>query len=261
MLKFDEFTELLEKVAPLSLSELSIANGGYDNSGVIVKCGEQVKSILFSLDLSLESVKRAVELGCDTILTHHPAIYYPIKNLSIDDVNTAPLVIAMQNSISIISMHLNLDVAEMGIDSQLALGLGANNVRILDELEKGLGYGREFNVNMSLEQFVKQIKEVFNTQKIIAYGAGEVEIVASFCGAGCSHALDAFRMGKSNADTIVTSDLAHHEIKEIIENGKKLVILPHYVSEDYGFNNFYQCVTEMLNGKADTHYFKDKRFS
>ena len=55
---------------------------------------KEINKILFSLDLSNETLKKAVELGCDTIVTHHPAIYNPVKRLSIND-DTAPIVNAI----------------------------------------------------------------------------------------------------------------------------------------------------------------------
>ncbi len=259
MLKFNRFFGVLESLAPLKLSELSIADGGYDNSGIIVKNGQTINDVLFSLDLSDLSVQKAVELGCDTIVTHHPAIYYPIKNLSIDGENSA-LLTAIKNRISVISMHLNLDIADKGIDACLASGLGAKDVKILELVDETHGYGREFDLGIDLIEFVENIKREFSTDRVIYYGNGKCNKVASFCGGGASHALKAVAKGVTNADTIVTSDLAHHEIKEIIEKNKNLIILPHYVSEEYGFKKFYQCVTDTLGGEILTRYFQDKRF-
>jgi putative NIF3 family GTP cyclohydrolase 1 type 2 len=77
---------------------------------------------------------------------------------------------------------------------------------------------------------------------------------------GSSHALSAVVQGKTNADTIITSDMPHHVIKELIEKNKNIILIPHYVAEDYGFNKFYAYVKEQLNGKIQAYYFDDKRF-
>ena len=61
-------------------------------------------------------------------------------------------------------------------------------------------------------------------------------------------------------DTVVTSDLAHHVLKELIEKGKNVVILPHYVSENYGFNEFFKVMGKRLSQSVETFYFLDKRF-
>ena len=66
--------------------------------------------------------------------------------------------------------------------------------------------------------------------------------------------------GLTDADTIISSDMPHHVLKELIENGKNVVIIPHYVSEQYGFNKFYQYVSQKLTDDIETFYFIDDRF-
>ena len=123
MYSLNSFFTLLDKIAPLSYSEMQVENGAYDNSGILVKTHDFVNSALFSLDLSAEAVKKAKRLKCDTVVTHHPAIYRPIKTLSVEG-ETAPVAEALLNGLNIISMHLNLDVADGGIDCCLCKGLG-----------------------------------------------------------------------------------------------------------------------------------------
>lgn len=249
----------LEKLAPLSLSQKMIEKGSYDNSGIIVDNNTPVRKVLFSLDLSLLAVEKAVEFGCDTILTHHPAIYMPIKNLSENGI-TKPLIRAIKAGLNVISMHLNLDVATSGIDECLAAGLGATDSKIIELVTEKQGYGREFNVkSVDISDYVDGIKEQFKSDKIICYGKGTVNRVASFCGSGGDSALSGVVSGLS-IDTIITSDLAHHVLKELIESGKKVIIIPHYVSEQFGFNKFSNLVEKTLNGKVQTFYFEDKRF-
>ena len=250
--------ELLEGVCPLSLSYKMIEKGSYDNSGLLVKTSEKAEKILFSLDLSSAVVDKAIELGCDTIVTHHPAIYEPLKSLSITG-ETAPITLAIKNQINIISMHLNLDIATDGIDQLLVKGLGGENVEILSLVDGEHGYGRQAIINeCKLEDFVQKIKATFNSDKIIAYGNGSVNKIASFCGSGASQAVECLQ--NLSAETIVSSDIPHHHLKVLIESGKNVVIIPHYVSEQYGFNNFYALLTKLLEGKAKTFYFLDKRF-
>ncbi|MBE5737489.1 MAG: Nif3-like dinuclear metal center hexameric protein [Clostridiales bacterium] len=258
MCKLSNLMTVLQEIAPLSLSQKMIEKGDYDNSGLIIESSDTADKILFSLDLSVEVVERAKELGCDTIITHHPAIYAPIKNLSVND-QTKALILAIQNRISVISMHLNLDIASAGIDHSLALGLGGRDIKILDLIDGEHGYGRVSTVDkQSLVQFVEKVERTFETRKLVYYGNREVNKIASFCGSGGSQALQC--CDNDEVDTVITSDLAHHHLKELIENDKNVVILPHYVSEQYGFNKFYQAVSEKLNGKAQTFYFVDNRF-
>ncbi len=258
MYKINDLMTLIDEIAPLSLSQKLIDSGSYDNSGLLVKLSDKADKILFSLDLSIASVECAIKNGCDTIITHHPAIYMPVKTISID--GDKALALALKNGLNIISMHLNLDVARCGIDNCLCQGLGGTNIEIIDVVDGENGYGRRAKINkQSIDAFVENIKKTFGAQKVNYYGDRPVEKYASFCGSGGSHAVD-YLDRLNDVDTIVTSDLAHHQIKEFIEKDKNVVIIPHYVSEQFGFSKFYELVSKKLDEKAQTFYFLDNRF-
>ena len=259
MYSLKEFLALLEQVAPLSISYATIEQGGYDNSGIIVKSHDSVNCVLFSLDCSLSAVERAIELGCDTLVTHHPAIYRPVKSLG-QDTDTYSIVKAIENKINVISMHLNLDMADNGIDQSLALGLGAEKTKILDYTTEKHGYGREYIVSTDTATLKGRIESVFNTKKAVFYGDGKIDKIASFCGSGGENAVVAVEKGITDADTIITSDLPHHLLKPLIECGKKVVILPHYVSEQYGFEKFYNQIKVGAKERAQIYYYLDERF-
>lgn len=245
--------------APIEISHKAIEQGDYDNSGIIVNSKREVKKVLFSLDLSMESVKKGIELGVDTIITHHPAIYSPIKRLDVDGEN-AELLLAIKSNMNVVSMHLNLDMAKLGIDHYLAVGLGADNYDILSFVDDGVGYGREFGIESDAKALLERAIAVFGSDKIVLYGQGKVEKVASFCGSGGSHAESAVKSNKTKADLIVTSDLPHHLLKELVERGKKVMIIPHYVSEQFGFEKFYEYVKGKIEPDITAYYFLDKRF-
>ena len=255
-MKLSYLLSVLDKVCPLKLSYDCIAQGGYDNSGLLVKTHDKVNKILFSLDFSDKCLETALSIGADTVITHHPAIYNPIKTLDTTGENCL-IAKAVQNGLNIISMHLNLDIANGGIDESLAYGLGGKN---LTTLNIGfIGYGKEFTVKKTtLNDYAKTIEKTFNTKKLLVYGDGEetVENVASFCGAGGSEGMSY----DGKADLIVTSDISHHEIKAIIEKGKKLIILPHYTAESYGFTKFYNKITEIIGSEVQTEIFVDQRY-
>ena len=129
-------------------------------------------------------------------------------------------MLAIKNQINVISMHLNLDIADDGIDQRLSKGLGGENVEILDLVDDKNGYGRQADVEkISLADFVDKIKKNFMSDKIVAYGDKEVNKIASFCGSGSSQAVEC--LDRLTADTIVSSDIPHHHLKTLIENGRR----------------------------------------
>ena len=259
MYSLKEFFQVLDRFAPIELGRKMLENGGYDNSGIIVANHDSIKKVLFTLDLTKVAVKKAVELGCDTVVTHHPAIYNPIKSLGVTD-DTVALLEAVKQGLNVISMHLNLDIAENGIDHSLACGLGAKEMRVLEVIDGENGYGREIKIDEILvSELVKNIKKTFETDKIIAYGSGKTCEIASFCGSGSSSCLQAFISQTTDAGTVVTSDIPHHVLLALIERGKNVIIIPHYVSENYGFKRYCDKITSEI-GEIQTHYFSDKRF-
>lgn len=263
MYDLNAFVSLLDGYAPLELSRKMIEKGDYDNSGLLVKCSSAVNKVLFTLDLTETAVKRAVRLGCDTVVTHHPAIYSPLKSLSDTDLLSSAVLNAVKRGINVISMHLNLDVADGGIDACLCQGLGGLSFKILEMLDEKHGYGREFSVApVTLKDYLAKAKKTFGTNKIITYGKSNAVIkkVASFCGGGASHAEKCVINNTAQADLIVTSDMAHHVIKEILDSGKCVMIIPHYASEEYGFKKYYERVKATIGSEVPTYYFDDKRF-
>jgi dinuclear metal center YbgI/SA1388 family protein len=100
----------------------------FDNVGLLIGDGEQeVTKALVSLDCTLQTIAEAKEKGCQLIITHHPVIFSPLKNLLSGSI---PYKL-VKNNISVISMHTNLDIAENGgVNACLCKALGIENTEI-----------------------------------------------------------------------------------------------------------------------------------
>ena len=248
-MKLSDFYALLNEVAPKKLSDEYCAQyHGYDNSGILVDCGEELVGALFTLDLTNAAIEKALAIGANLIVTHHPAIYGKIGNICVDDsaLLGGKLVKCLRNGISVVSMHLNLDTADGGIDESLMDGVmlatgseNKKNVEIMKLLEYG-GYGRAYDVESgTLGDLVDNMKNVFRTQRILVYGAADKKIsrVASFCGAGGDEEGVAFAK-KCGADVMISSDFKHHVLTLAVESGLAVIALTHYASENYGFEKY-----------------------
>lgn len=251
-MKTGEFYRLLDDYAPFSLSdELCRSENLYDNSGVIVDCDNDFSSVLVCLDLTKEAVKKAKEMGCGLILTHHPAIYKAVKQID------GAVLDAVKNGISVVSAHLNLDCAPMGVDYFFARGLGAKNARILTPLSLG-GYGRMFRSYMTLGEFVINAIRKFLT-RVDFYGDenSSVGTVVSFCGEG----LDEETALSVDADTYCSADIKHHVLKYLLENGKNVVNFSHFASENYGMRKIAGQLEKIFSpANIKIYFFDDKRF-
>lgn len=239
----------LEKVAPVSLSDDFCKKYNlYDNSGLIINCGEEASGVLFALDLSMPAVKEAAARGYNLIVTHHPAIYGGISKLdAVSNPQSAVLCECVRRGISVISMHLNFDAAPRGIDYYLMRGLGGENPDILAPVNGG-GYGRLYSVNYNdFGEMVQKARAEFSRDKLLAYGDMSKKIgkAASFCGAGCDDKAIAFAVS-GGADVFVSSDMKHHEITALLSHGINVLHMTHYASENYGFNKIYSDIKEKL---------------
>ncbi len=259
-MRLKELYELIDKYAPFALSrEYCERYGAYDNSGVIVDCGEEISCVLFSLDLSRRAVERAKEEGADCIVTHHPAIFRAVKGLRAGGEGDAVLACA-RAGISVISAHLNLDAAKEGIDDALMRGLGGKKPLAVKDVLTGGGYGRVFDgMRMSFPTFVSFVRRTFSTERTVAYGERNVERIASFCGAGLGEEEAEFAAA-NGADTVVSSDGKHHVIAAAVERGLNVLLLPHYAAENYGFMRFADAMKARLGGRARAVAFTDERF-
>lgn len=259
----EEVLNLLEtRVAPIKVSDGFCAKyRTYDNSGIIINCGNKVSGALFSLDLSEAAADEAIKLGYNLIVTHHPAIYGGISRFDLTScAQSRALAKCLKGGVSVISMHLNFDAAPEGIDYYLMCGLGGENAKVLAQVEGG-GYGRVFDVcPRTMPRLTQEIQKNFNTRRLIVHGNsdGEINKIACFCGAGLDDAAVEFAKAEK-AGAVVSSDLSHHRISELVESGIAVIQLTHYCAENYGFKRIYQNLKTKL--QVPSSYFCDERFA
>lgn len=244
----------LEEVAPVALSDTFCKTYSmYDNSGIIVDCGTQINGAMFSLDLSDAVLAEAEKSGYNLIVTHHPAIFGGISHLYPGDL----VAECIRRGISVISMHLNFDVAPEGIDYHLMQGLGGKTAQILSPVTGG-AYGRVYDITpVIFSDYKKHVKETFSTDRALFYGDDNklIKKVASFCGAGCDDKAINFAKTKG-ADAFVSSDMKHHEIIALLHQGINVIHLTHYSAESYGFNKIYLKIKEGLQIPSSFYFDK-----
>ena len=230
-----EIIAAMENLAPLKLSDEFVKTyGGYDNSGVIIPVPKDVSGVVFSLDLTKKAVERAIKRGANLIITHHPAIYHPLKNFE----ENSALYSAAKNGLGVVSYHLNLDCAKRGTDYYLAAAAGADKRQILMPLKAPeTGYGSLFSVpETSVSALAEKLKKELNAEKVAVYGGDKkVSRIASFCGAGFDE--EGFAL-IGDAEAVVSSDIPHHMLVAASERGVSVINLTHYASEFYGFKKF-----------------------
>ena len=274
-MKSTEFFNIIEPIAPIAYSkEFCSRYGAYDNSGLLIDCGNEVRAAVFALDLSATAVEKAAKIGAGAIVTHHPAIYSKLSSLSYGDETGGAVLAAARAGISVISMHLNLDAAEDGIDECLARAVrlaardalgepgceaataagdtaGAAEEKMLNFACGSGGYGRVYDLAGGKEVSAAALKlsldRVISGKHTLLYASAykKVKRAASFCGAGADEEAVAFAV-KNGADALISSDFKHHILKEAVSRGMAVIAPTHYASESYGFEKFYLKVKKIV---------------
>lgn len=255
-MKLSEIYKIADEIAPKKLSdEYCLSCGAYDNSGILVDVDEEITGIVCALDLTDGAIDKAVASGANLILTHHPAIYGKIGDVRADTPLGKKLIRCIRGGISVLSMHLNLDCAEGGIDESLMQGIlyssGAgtrsNSFESFHKLSQG-GYGKAYDIKeITLGTLVDGINKTFETERTLVYGERERKIkrAASFCGAGGDEDAIDFA-AEQDADVFISSDIKHHLLLYAKEKGLAVIALTHAASETYGFKKYYEKIRQAV---------------
>jgi dinuclear metal center YbgI/SA1388 family protein len=93
----------------------------WGNSGLQVGDWDQpVTRVGLALDATLDTVARAEAAGCDLLLTHHPLIFHPLKNLDRHRGPGAVIWAAQAAGLAVFALHTNWDQAAGGVAEALA---------------------------------------------------------------------------------------------------------------------------------------------
>ena len=236
MITVNDVFAFLNTVAPIDLQM------DFDNSGFLIGDGTSaVTSVLIALDITDQVVDEAWSKNVQLIISHHPVIFHPMKNLSLNP-ETKKYYSLIRHNISAICLHTNLDIVEGGVNDILLDRLGARCCSALDRDRCGrIG---EYEEARDLHVFLTYCKERLGAEGLRYYDAGKpVKRIAVMGGAGASAIRDAWMQG---CDTFVTADLKYHDFRLAEELGINLIDADHYYTENP--------VVEMLRQKLSAHF-------
>ena len=77
MTRINDVYSYLCELAPLE-KQMSFDNAGFQ----LGRSGNEVHRALLALDVTDDVVREAEELGAELIISHHPLIFTPVKNLT-----------------------------------------------------------------------------------------------------------------------------------------------------------------------------------
>lgn len=99
----------------------------WDNSGAQILTGkDDITKVGFALDPTKEVMNRAIDEGCELLITHHPLFFAPLKNINAGNIIGGKIQSAIKNDLNIMSYHTCLDMAAYSLNDYLADILGAS---------------------------------------------------------------------------------------------------------------------------------------
>lgn len=219
MIRVKNILDFLNQIAPLMLQE------EWDNSGLLIGNEDMpVKKVMLALDVTSAVIDDAITNDCNLIITHHPAIFKPLKKIRSSNVEEHLIYRLIRNDISVISMHTNMDKAVLNTLLLQKLGI----VKVDEEFEYlHVGYLSE---PVSVENYKEFIKKSLNIDGVRYYDANRLCRKIGCCsGSGSSEIFQAINCG---CDTYVTADIKHNFWLIAKEAGINLIDAEHFNTEN-----------------------------
>lgn len=260
-MKCSEIIEILEKLAPLSMA------CDWDNPGLLAgRYDKEVKKILLALDATDEVVEEAVLMKADLLITHHPLIFKPVKNVNDQSFVGRRLMAMIQNDLSYYAMHTNFDAAPNGMGAVAAGRLGLISSQVLEvmgtvgenskqdgSVSTSYGIGRYglLEEKMTIKDLADKIKSAYGIPFVTVFGSGNeerlVQKVAVCPGSGGSVMKEALKCG---AEVYVTGDIGHHDGIDALAEGLTVIDAGHYGIEHIFMDYMEHFLYDKLGGAA-----------
>ncbi|MGV0362659.1 Nif3-like dinuclear metal center hexameric protein [Corynebacterium minutissimum] len=237
-----EIRRVIHEAYPPELAE------SWDAVGLV--CGDphaEVSTVAFALDCTQEVADKAVELGAQMLIVHHPLLMRGVTSVAADTPKGKVIHTLICNGVALLSAHTNADKARPGVNDKLAELVGIKPGRPIvpvepyDNLDEALGLGRigELPEAITLREFTQRVAEALPKTEWGVRAAGDpermVKRVAVSSGSGDSFLDKAAALG---VDVYVTSDLRHHPVDEHLRaahlmdpEGPAVVDTAHWASE------------------------------
>ena len=182
-----------------------------------------------TLDVTDEVVDKAIEYGCQLIVSHHPLIFHPLTSLDEADSHSKLVLRLVESKISVISLHTRFDAADGGLNDCLAERLGAERCEKFGIEEDGCLLGRCFAVDTTASEFaLLAAKRLGCPVRLYGDEKARIKKVGVVSGGGKSYLYSAKAAG---CDLFLTGDLTHSAVIDASEKGLVLIDAGHFATE------------------------------
>lgn len=255
-MKCTEVIKRLEILAPPKFAE------DWDNVGLLAgRSSKEIKKVYLAVDATDEVIEDAIELEADLLVTHHPLIFSPLKNITEENFVGRRILRLLQADMCYYAMHTNFDV--MGMADAAADELRLRNRQVLqvtyeDEISKeGIGrYGR-LPEGMKLSECARYVKETFKLPAVRVYGEPDEKVEIAAVSPGSAKSVVPFAV-QAGVEVLISGDIDHHTGIDLVAQGVSVIDAGHYGLEklfvpymkDYFLRNLPNLLVETAEEKS-----------
>ncbi len=240
-----EFSDALDALYPKTLS------CSWDNDGLMC-CTDpcaQVKKVLVALDATSKVLRMAIAQNFDTVLTHHPLLFKGPKSLVPSTATGERVITALQNNITVLSLHTRLDAGAGGVNDCLAAALDLRGPFMEFGDSESPTLGRIGTTDISDgNAFADHVKTALQAPAVHAYLCRPVRQVAVCGGSGGDLVFPALAVG---ADTIVTGECGYNLCLDGADSGINIITAGHFYTEQPVCKRLAQLAQEIGGAKTE----------
>lgn len=225
----------------------------WDNDGlsVLPYKEHESKRILIALDVRSEVIDYAEKNGFDTVVTHHPLIFLPLKELSGETVVSEKALRLARAGIAAMSFHTRFDALDGGVSDTLCKKLGFTPFAKFGEGD----CARLCNIGeQSFDRLAARVKEIFGPAHFFAEKATEKVRVAAVCGGAAEDFIPEAK--EKGADVFICGEVKYHNAIDAADNGMNVICVGHYESEEPALQRLYETVSEQSGEYAEIYGVK-----
>ncbi len=214
----------------------------------VERADDEIGKVAFSVDASMESIRRAGEEGADLLFVHHGLFWRKPCRLTGRLYRLVELLI--KSEIALYAVHLPLDMHEKyGNNAGIAAKLGLRDVTPFGEYH-GLKIGFMGRLEKPLSMNEVEMKILEHGESPVArlpFGKDSIETVGIVSGGAPEIVSEAVREG---LDLFITGDASHTVYHEALEGRMNVLFAGHYATETWGVRLLRDYLKESIGLEA-----------
>ncbi len=203
---------------------------------------EKIKKIGIALDLTIDTLKKGIDIGVNFFIVHHAILYDDYKKEIKNPIKKEIFELIEKHKITCYVIHTNYNKSILGDNKNILEKLNFNKIILINENDV-LYYGEIFP-KTSLIDIIKKLKKYLNLEYIQYIGNINNKISNSIiCSGSGNVSIDFFL--KNKIDLYITGELKWSNCLFFEQYGINVILLGHYM-ENIFVKNIYDILIKKI---------------